>query len=222
MNITQRRLLYMSNYEIRAKAREQLGKNIFSEQWLMALVVCLIVTAINGFASSVSLGIAMLILTGPLSVGVAKIFLSLARGANKINIEDEFSGFKDFTENLLLGLLTSVFIFLWSLLFVIPGIVKSYAYSMAYYIKVDHPEYTWRECLDESQEMMRGHKLDCFLLDLSFIGWFIVGALCCGVGTLWVIPYQRAARANFYESIRPFDVEQNSFNNSDSGESVEF
>lgn len=212
----------MSNSEIRAKAREQLGKNIFSEQWLMALVVCLIIAAINGFGSSVSFGIATLILTGPLSVGVAKIFLSLARGAKKINIEDEFSGFKDFTENLLLGLLMSVFTFLWTLLFIIPGIVKSYAYSMAFYIKADHPEYTWRECLDESQEMMSGYKMQLFLLDLSFIGWCIVGALCCGVGTLWVIPYQQAARANFYESIRPENCDGSTFEIPNTEDSVEF
>lgn len=212
----------MSNSEIRAKAREQLGKNIFSEQWLMALVVCLIIAAINGLGSSVSFGIATLILTGPLSVGVAKIFLSLTRGATKINIEDEFSGFKDFTENLLLGLLMSVFTFLWMLLFIIPGIVKSYAYSMAFYIKADHPEYTWRECLDESQEMMSGYKMQLFLLDLSFFGWCIVGALCCGVGTLWVIPYQQAARANFYESIRYDNVDDSTFEIPHTEDSVEF
>lgn len=212
----------MSNSEIRAKAREQLGKNIFSEQWLMGLVVCLILSAITGLASSVTMGIATLILMGPLTVGVSGIFLSLARGAKKINIEDEFSGFKDFTENLLLGLLMSVFTFLWTLLFFIPGIVKSYAYSMAFYIKADHPEYSWRECLDESQEMMRGYKMQLFLLDLSFIGWCIVGALCCGVGALWVMPYQQAARANFYESIRPFGVDDVKFETPNTEDTVEF
>lgn len=212
----------MSNSEIRAKAREQLGKNIFSEQWLMGLVVCLILSAITGLASSVTMGIATLILMGPLTVGVSGIFLSLARGAKNINIEDEFSGFKDFTENLLLGLLMSVFTFLWTLLFIIPGIVKSYAYSMAFYIRADHPEYSWRECLDESQEMMRGYKMQLFLLDLSFIGWFIVGALCCGVGTLWVMPYLRAARTNFYESIRRFDVDDVKFETPNTEDTVEF
>ena len=94
------------------------------------------------------------------------------------------------------------FIFLWSLLFVIPGIVKMYAYSMAYYIKLDHPDYGWKACIDESRQLMDGHKWEKFVLDLSFLGWIIVGSLCLGVGTLWVTPYMEATNAQFYEYVR--------------------
>ena len=111
-----------------------------------------------------------------------------------------FRGFRDdFGGTLLISLLSGLFIFLWSLLLFIPGIVKAYAYSMVYYVKADHPEYGWRECLDESQRLMTGHKWEKFVLDLSFIGWGIVGSLCLGVGTLWVMTYMAATEAQYYE-----------------------
>ena len=192
----------MTASEIRAKARTQLGNNIFSNKWLYALVVCLITSAILGAAATLGLGIASLIITGPLTFGLAKVFIGLVRSDEQIKIEDTFSGFTaDIGGNIVLGLLVSVFTFLWSLLFVIPGIVKSYSYSMAFYIKNDNPTYTWKQCIDESRRIMDGNKMRLFLLDLSFIGWFIVGALCFGIGTLWVTPYMEAAHANFYEEI---------------------
>lgn len=116
---------------------------------------------------------------------------------------DMFRGFQDdFGGTFLIGLMTSLFTFLWSLLFVIPGIVKMYAYSMAYYIKLDHPDYGWKACIDESRQLMDGHKWEKFVLDLSFLGWIIVGSLCLGVGTLWVTPYMEATNAQFYEYVR--------------------
>ena len=197
----------MTRQEIKERSKQQLGKNIFGTTWLMALVVCLIESAIIGAAAGISSfigGVAALIITGPLAFGVAFIFLNLVRkNDGKIEIKDLFKGFTDdFGGNLLLGLLQSLFIFLWSLLFIIPGIVKSYAYAMAFYIKNDHPDYDWKACLNESQKMMKGHKMDLFVLDLSFIGWYIVGSLCFGIGTLWVAPYHLTARTNFYESIK--------------------
>lgn len=190
----------MSNSELRAKAREQL-KGIFTENWLLAIVVLLIQAAILGAAATVG-GIGTIIVTGALSVGVAGLFLSLARGKESIELGDMFKGFSnDFGGNLLLGLLYTLFIALWSLLFVIPGIVKSYSYAMCFYIKNDHPDYDWKQCIDKSREMMSGNKWKLFCLDLSFIGWYIVGALCLGIGTLWVDAYHTAARANFYAAL---------------------
>jgi uncharacterized membrane protein len=102
----------------------------------------------------------------------------------------------------LLGFLKNLFIILWSLLFVIPGIVKTYSYAMAYYIKYDHPEYNWKMCIDESRRMMDGHKWRLFCLHFSFIGWELLGALAFGIGTLWVTPYKQAAEANFYDDLK--------------------
>ena len=190
---------YASNRELRAKAREQLGNNIFSQNWLMALLVLLIASAIVSIGSTfVIVGI---LLEGFLMVGVAKIFLTLKRKGGEIDIVDLFSGTKQLADNMLLGLMHYLFVFLWSMLFVIPGIVKAYSYSMCYYIKHDHPEYNWKECIDASRKMMRGHKWRLFTLHFSFIGWYIVGSFAFGIGTLWVNPYLRAAEVNFYEDL---------------------
>ena len=188
-----------TNAQIRAKARALLGGNIFANNWLLALVVGLIVTAIISTASSFTCGIGTVILYGPLYAGLAVVFLKLVRTGNKINIEDTFAGFKNFGDMLVLGLMQTIFIFLWSLLFVIPGIVKTYAYSMIYYIKADHPEYTWQQCMNESKAMTKGYKWKLFCLDFSFIGWILLSG---GIGTLWVTPYMEASRAVFYNELK--------------------
>ena len=91
---------------------------------------------------------------------------------------------------------------LWSLLFVIPGIVKACSYAMTFYIKAENPNLTATEAITESRKMMDGHKLDYFFLQLSFIGWYIVGAICLGIGVLWVNTYREASNAIFYEHIK--------------------
>ncbi|MBQ9781118.1 MAG: DUF975 family protein [Clostridia bacterium] len=190
------------NSVFRANARAQLGGSIFSTNWLMALLVCLIGSAIIGVANSM-LGVGDLLLTAFFTYGMAHVFLQLIRGQkDKIDVADLFKGTDHIGDLIILSLLQQLFTFLWTLLFIIPGIVKSYAYAMAAYLKYDHPEYDWRQCLDESQRWMDGYKWQLFCLDFSFIGWYFVGGLCCGVGALWVTPYREAARANFYENLR--------------------
>ena len=192
----------MTRAEMKTLAKERLGRNIFGNTWMLALLVCLVYGAIVAVAGSVGLGIGAVIVTGPMTYGLNYVFLKLTREGGEPQVADLFEGFSsDFGQNFLIGLMTGIFTFLWSLLFVIPGIVKSYSYAMAYYVKADHPDYGWRECMDESIEMMRGHKWELFFLDLSFIGWFIVGSLCLGVGTLWVEPYYKATKAVFYQNI---------------------
>lgn len=190
----------VTNYELRKNARAQLGGNIFANQWLMMLLVCIIVSAINGVASSVVIG--ALLVTGPLSYGLARVTTDRVRGKN-VEIGDLFKGFTDnFGQSCLLGVMIYVFTFLWSLLFIIPGIVKAYSYSMAYYIQQADPSKDWREALNESKAMMKGHKGQLFCLDLSFIGWYLLGTLCCCVGVLFVTPYHETARANFYMALK--------------------
>ena len=187
----------MSRAEIKARAKAQLGRNLFGGTWLIAIVVLLIQSVLS------SIPLVSIIVAGPITFGVAALFLKQARDGKTMEIGELFRGFQeDFGGTFLLWLFTTIFTALWSLLFVIPGIVKSYAYSMGYYLKADHPEYTWQQCLSESQRIMKGHKMDLFIQDLSFIGWMIVGSFCCGIGTLWVMPYMMAARAQFYESLR--------------------
>lgn len=189
----------MTNAELKAKAREQLGGTIFGNLWLMAVLACLIVGAITYAAGTIIPGLGAILVTGPIFYGQDKLFYKHAVENGDIEVEKLFDGFKDdFGGIFVLGLLMDIFTALWSLLLVVPGIVKAYSYSQAYYIKADHPDYDWRTCIRESMALMNGHKMELFLLDLSFIGWYIVGALCFGVGTLWVKAYQNAAHAQFY------------------------
>ena len=99
-------------------------------------------------------------------------------------------------------LLTMLFVVLWSLLLLIPGIVKGYSYALTFYIANDHPELSPNECINRSIDMMQGHKVDLFLLHLSFIGWIFLGLLSLGIGLLWVAPWMRMAQVGFYQQLK--------------------
>lgn len=191
----------LSNYEIRKKSREQLGNGIFNSRWLMALVVYLVYSVIISALSSIGIG---LIFAGCFMLGYIGVFMGIARGKEEIDVSGLFDGFKGekFTKSLVLYIVETLYILLWCLLLVIPGIVKSYSYAMSFYIMNDHPEYTATQCLDESRRIMNGHKLDLFCLHLSFIGWIIVGTLTCGIGMFWIEPYMQLSQANFYEELK--------------------
>lgn len=195
----------MSRKQLKTLAKEQLGNQLFGNNWLLALVVLLIGNGLLSAASFTFVG--PMILVGPITFGIAKLFLKQTSDKKQMNIVGLFDGFTtDFAGNLVLGLLRELFVFLWSLLLIVPGIVKYYQYSMAFYIKADHPELDWRKCLDESKALTNGHKMELFILDLSFIGWYIVGALCLGVGTLWVNAYHAATVTQFYRALVPAPV----------------
>ena len=87
---------------------------------------------------------------------------------------------------------------LWLLLFIIPGFVKAYEYSMIPYLLAENPNLSADEAFSLSKQMTTGQKMDLFVLDLSFIGWIILGLICCGIGILFVLPYPEATRAEVY------------------------
>ena len=99
-------------------------------------------------------------------------------------------------------ILSTIYIFLWTLLLIIPGIIKSYSYALTPYILVEHPEMSANEAIEESMRLMDGHKFDLFYLQLSFIGWAILSILSLGLGVFWLIPYQMTAQAAFYRDIK--------------------
>ena len=93
-------------------------------------------------------------------------------------------------------------VFLWSLLLVVPGIIKGYAYSQAFYLLNDNKKLGYKEALEESEKMMDGHKWELFVLQLSFIGWSLLAVLTCGIGFLWLTPYMNTTLANYYEDLK--------------------
>lgn len=179
---------------------KRLGKSQFYDNWGFSVLVCLVIDAILS-VSSCAYGLSILI-EGPLIVGSAAYFVKQARGM-KPEFGEAFSGFKNFGKNLVLGLLMFIFTFLWSLLLIVPGIIKGISYSMAPYIMLDHPEVSPRQAMDKSQMMMLGYKAKYFGLQLSFIGWILLSCLTCGVlAVLFVIPYMNCTNANFYNELK--------------------
>lgn len=146
-------------------------------------------------------GIGALVLSGPIAAGLALVQLSVIRG-EKAEFGDMFKGFNNFGTNCGAGVLVTIYTFLWSLLFCIPGIVKSYSYAMTFYILADHPEMKANEAITASKNMMNGHKWDLFVLDLSFFWWILLGSVTCGLALIYVEPYMELSRASFYESIK--------------------
>ena len=143
-----------------------------------------------------------LIITPAFTLSLIRVYLAVVSGV-KPDAGDAFSGFDDFWSAFKVTFLVGLYIFLWSLLFIIPGIIKSYSYSMSMYILAENKGKRATECIKESQEMTNGHKAELFVLGLSFIGWMFVCILTFGIATIWVQPYMNATFANAYKSLKP-------------------
>lgn len=205
------------NSEIRATALGELHDN-----WMSPVLATLILVAISGIANGLSntTGIQTLHLSPffyartsigflisllvvlPLSFGYSIAFLQFIRGGKDNVIDNMFNECKNYGRAFGISLLTAVFTFLWTLLFIIPGIIKHYSYGMTFYISKDHPELSADECIEESMKMMYGHKMKLFLLDLSFIGWAFLCLLTLGIGFLWLYPYIETSHAVFYKELK--------------------
>jgi len=142
-------------------------------------------------------GIALYIVGSAIELGHCRYYIGLAGGETP-EFAILFSRFSIFIKALGLRLYRSLFVFLWSLLLVIPGIIASYRYAMAPYLMAQYPEKGIAECIADSKALMLGHKGRLFLLDLSFIGWAILCIFTAGLGMLWLNPYTHASRAVFY------------------------
>ncbi len=181
--------------DLKMQAKESLKGN-----WGMAIAAIIVYGAIAGALSATGVGS---LFVGVFTVGYVAFFMLLIR-TRTAKIEDLFCGFtENFVDSFVAGILISVFTALWTLLFIIPGIVKAYSYSQTYYILKDNPGMSATEAITESRRMMDGHKWDLFVLHLSFIGWGLLCVLTFGILLLYVEPYMQAANAAFYESIRP-------------------
>ena len=148
-----------------------------------------------------TLGLVEFILGGVIQLGYAKYLLK-QQDRQEGSISDLFSEFERFGQGFAQKFLRGLYSFLWGLLFVIPGIVKSYSYAMAPFIMADYPNLTASEAIQASKDMMDGRKWDLFVLRLTFIGWDIAAALTMNIGHLVLNPYKNAAEAAFYREIR--------------------
>lgn len=187
-----------SNWELRAIARKSL-----SGAWGMAVLVVLLYAIIATAIGSIPFfgGIVGILVAGPLIFGLCAYFLRTVRG-ERPDLPVMFSGFQQFGSTLVLYIVSSILIFLWTLLLIIPGIIASLRYSMAYFIMHDNPGISALDAIRASKEMMHGYKGKLFLLMLSFIGWAILCVITFGIGYLWLGPYVYTSLAAFYEDLR--------------------
>lgn len=158
--------------------------------------------AVSGiFLISLVLGIVSSIVTYALTAGLTSYYLKTIRH-EEAGLEVLFSYMKSWLKVFCLFFMIGLFTFLWSLLFVIPGIIAVYRYSMAIYIFVDDPNKGIMQCISESKEMMVGHKWELFVLELSFILWFLLGCVTCGLAFLYVSPYMGLTTTVYYDNLK--------------------
>lgn len=202
----------ITNYKNRAlSALENKWGNFVLITLAYGLIIS-VIQAISGYKDGSAIlhliGLVLSILALPLYWGYQTLFLGAIRGG-EATAKDLFEGYNKelFPRVLTTTLLYYVYIILWSLLLLIPGCIKAYSYAMTPYILKDNPEMKNNAAIEESMRMMDGHKLELFMLDLSFIGWAILSLLTCGIGFLWLAPYMSMAHVNFYEDLKKASVE---------------
>lgn len=148
----------------------------------------------------IALGLLYFIIGGAVNQGYNRYILNVYDYGHG-EFSDLFSQFENFLNAFVLHFLTGLYVFLWSLLLVIPGIVAGYSYSMVPFLMLDHPEWTPSDCLEQSKNLMYGHKAELFTLELTFIGWALLSALTLGIGNLFLEPYIHTSRAAFYRDL---------------------
>lgn len=192
------------NSELRARSLQSLR-----HKWMKSAVAIFVYFLLYGAISWIPyLNYPLAFLVGlPLTWGISVLFLNSFRGT-EIQVEEMLDGFKDYSRILGTTVLVYVYTLLWSLLLFVPGIVKSYSYSMTYFILKDDPDLQYNAAIDKSIAMMDGNKMKLFLLDLSFLGWLLLSLLSFGIGFLFLLPYVYSAHAAFYEDLKKEKLEQ--------------
>ena len=173
----------------------------YGSRWGGAILAFIIVGILSSALSGFVVGILAAL---PLTMGLYAMYLNMYKD-NEWSVGDIFSSFRNgmdyYLNSFLLLFVNSIFIFLWSLLFVIPGIIKTFSYSMSPYILIDNPVMTAGEARRKSIEIMKGNKWKLFCLQFSFIGWILLSILTFGILFLWVIPAMEMSKIAFYKEI---------------------
>lgn len=188
----------MNRAELKSLAKQQI-KGKIGTLFLVALVIALITGAL-GMIPTVG-SIASMVITPAFTLATVAIYLKLAKGES-VAVGDAFSKFDQFWPAFKVNFLVGLFTALWSLLFYIPGIIKGLSYSQANYILAENPGIGAREAINRSKAMMDGHKMELFVLNLSFIGWYLLCGITFGIAAIWVIPYVNATMTNFYNTVK--------------------
>ncbi len=138
----------------------------------------------------------------PMQYAYSIVFLDDLRSGKKLEVASLFEGYSDYLRIVGTYLLVGIYVFLWSLLLIIPGIIKGLGYSQTVYVLKDNPELSFNSAIKRSCEMMKGHRWEYFCLYFSFIGWILLEIITLGIASLWVNPYMNATFANYYEKLK--------------------
>lgn len=189
------------------------AKESLSGRWGFAVLAFLLFSIIQGVpnlfgsdidepSSSIDLVVSLVsILLIPVGVGWTWIAMSIARG-EETKVTDLFEPYGMFLKVVGLAIVQFIFIALWTLLLIIPGIIKSFSYLLTFYILRDEPSIGILEAITRSRQLMDGHKMEAFLLFLSFIGWALLVIVTLGLAVLWVGPYFSVTLVKFYDRVR--------------------
>jgi len=172
-------------------------------KWGLAIGTFLVYTLILAGVGSIHepVNLLSLLIAGPLMLGASMFSLTLARG-KEARLEQILDGFRYFTNALVTYLLMVLYVVLWTLLLVIPGIIAALSYSMSFYILADDPATTPKDALDKSKKIMDGYKAKLFNLCLRFFLLALLCVLTLGIGFLWLIPFVNITMAKFYDDIK--------------------
>ena len=184
-------------------AFELAGQQIFTTAtgWSPQFTGLLLGGAVYLILVALVMAVAFHILGSVIEVGYARFNLELVDRKKEPELATLFQFFTYWKTTAVTRLLQGLYIFAWSLLLIVPGIIAGYSYAMTGKILAEHPELTATEAINRSKEMMAGNRWRLFCLDLSFIGWEILSSLTMGIGNLWLTPYKQAAKAAFYREI---------------------
>jgi len=184
-----------ANFEFAGQTIYSIGGGLNSD-----IGAFLVGSAIYIIIAAVVMAVVYFVLGSIISIGYARFNLDLADRGNPA-FEALFGYFSYWKTAAVSKLLQSVYVLLWSLLFIIPGILAAYSYAMTEFILAENPDLTASEAIAQSKEMMYGNRWRLFCLHFSFIGWDILSSLTLGIGNLWLRPYKQAANAAFYREI---------------------
>ncbi len=179
------------------------AKELVGEKWKTLALAYLVYFGITMAASMIPVVsyVSTFLLAGPFTFALTVMVMKAVSG-NDIEIGEIFSGFEKFVDLLVLYLRQMAIIFLWSLLFVIPGIMAGFSYALTYFVYAENPGMSAKEAMDESKRLMEGHRWELFMVELQYIGWILLAPFTLGIISFWLIPQMQAATALFYYDLK--------------------
>lgn len=211
-------------YKVNAKLSLQGRKSV---PVLATLVSALIILAVsvgnqlfnksekNGALISIAFSVLMIFAMGATMLAYVRLIVVMSKTSERPPFSEFINGYEMCLRGFLAYIWQQLFIFLWSLLFFIPGIIKTYAYSQMFFLLAEYPSMGVKKAMNISKMITRGHKFDLFVMELSFAGWHLLACLTMGILELWIVPYETMAFQNAYQAIKSEALQQGIISESD-------